>query len=87
MIGISVQVSLYPLRQEALGPAIEKALMIFNEHKLSVAPGPMSTMVSGDDDLIFAALQEAFRNAASDGQVVMIATFSNACPVSVVPSD
>jgi hypothetical protein len=45
--------------------------------------GPMSTWVSGDDDKVFAALREAFRSAASAGEVVMVATMSNACPASV----
>ena len=81
MVGISAQVSLYPLHQEALGPVINKALMIFHDHGLDVTPGPMSTLVSGDDESVFAALQEAFRSAASDGQTVMVATFSNACPM------
>jgi hypothetical protein len=31
---------------------------------------------------IFAALQEAFQGAAEQGHVVMVATFSKACPVS-----
>jgi len=30
---------------------------------------------------VFAALQEAFRRTAEQGQVVMVVTFSNACPV------
>jgi len=81
MVGISAQVSLYPLRQEAVGPAIDKALRIFHDYGLDVTPGPMSTLVSGDDETIFAALQEAFRIAASDGEIVMVATFSNACPL------
>jgi tRNA-Thr(GGU) m(6)t(6)A37 methyltransferase TsaA len=81
MIGIAAQVSLYPLGQEALSPAIDEALRIFREHSLEVEPGAMSTMISGDDDTIFAALQEAFRRVAEQRRVVMVVTFSNACPV------
>jgi uncharacterized protein YqgV (UPF0045/DUF77 family) len=81
MIGITVQVSLYPLRQQSLSPAIDEALHAFQEHGLQVEPGSMSTLISGDDTDVFAALQEAFRRAAGQGHVVMIATFSNACPV------
>lgn len=81
MIGIATQVSLYPLGQETLSPAIDEALRIFREHGLDVEPGAMSTMISGDDVAIFAALQEAFRRVAEQGRVVMIVTFSNACPV------
>jgi len=81
MIGLSAQVSLYPLRQESLSPAITQALRIFRQHGLEVEPGAMSTLLVGDDEAVFAALQEAFRQTAQQGHIVMIATFSNACPV------
>jgi tRNA-Thr(GGU) m(6)t(6)A37 methyltransferase TsaA len=81
VIGIAAQVSLYPLRQASLSPAIDQALQIFQEHGLSVKPGTMSTLITGDDVAIFAALQEAFRRVAEQGQMVMVVTFSNACPV------
>ena len=81
MNGIAAQVSLYPLRQASLSPAIVQALRVFQEHGLGVEPGAMSTLITGDDAAIFAALQEAFRRAAEQGQVVMVVTFSNACPV------
>jgi hypothetical protein len=45
-----------------------------------VEPGTMSSLIVGDDVVVFAALQEAFRRAAGRGHVVMVATFSNACP-------
>jgi tRNA-Thr(GGU) m(6)t(6)A37 methyltransferase TsaA len=81
VVGIAAQVSLYPLRQESLSPAINEALQVFGEHGLDVEPGAMSTMITGDDAEVFAALQEAFRRVAGQGQVVMVVTFSNACPV------
>lgn len=81
MIGIAAQVSLYPLRQASLSPAIDQALQIFRGHGLSVEPGAMSTLIAGDDATIFAALQEVFRCAAEQSQVVMVVTLSNACPV------
>jgi hypothetical protein len=40
----------------------------------------MSTLITGDDAATFAALQEAFRRVAEQGQVVMAVTFSKACP-------
>jgi tRNA-Thr(GGU) m(6)t(6)A37 methyltransferase TsaA len=80
MIGISAQVSLYPLGQEDLSPAIDEALRIFREYGLDVNPGSMSTLVSGGDETVFVALQAAFRRAAGQGRVVMVVTFSNACP-------
>jgi uncharacterized protein YqgV (UPF0045/DUF77 family) len=81
VIGIAAQVSLYPLRQASLSPAIDQALQIFQEHGLGVKAGAMSTLITGDDVAVFAALREAFRRVAEQGQVVMVVTFSNACPV------
>jgi uncharacterized protein YqgV (UPF0045/DUF77 family) len=80
-MGVSVQVSLYPLGQASLSPVIVEALRIFREHGLEVEPGAMSSLITGEDNAIFSALQEAFRRAAEHGPVVMVATFSNACPV------
>jgi len=80
---MTAQVSLYPLYRESLSPAIDEALRIFRDHALDVDPGPMSTLITGDDTSIFAALQEAYCRAAEQGFIVMVVTLSNACsPVS-----
>lgn len=81
MINISVQVSLYPLRQPDLSETIDGFLDIFNKYGLEVQPSPMSTIISGDDEVVFIALQSAFQYATNHGQVVMVTTFSNACPL------
>jgi uncharacterized protein YqgV (UPF0045/DUF77 family) len=77
---ISAQVSLYPLKRADLSPAIYQALNIFREHGLDVTPGSMSTLITGDEATVFAALQAAFQHAARQGRVVMVTTFSNVCP-------
>jgi uncharacterized protein YqgV (UPF0045/DUF77 family) len=82
MMGVAAQVSLYPLRSARLSPAIGRALATFREHGLDLQAGTMSTIVSGDDEAVFAALRQAFAAAAADGQeVVMVVTISNACPM------
>ena len=48
---------------------------------LEVEPDTMSTLLVGDEITISTALQEAFHQAAEQSQVVMVLTFSNACPV------
>jgi len=48
---------------------------------LSVQPGPMSTVVSGEDGDVFGALMEASKEAAVAAEIVMSVTVSNACPV------
>jgi uncharacterized protein YqgV (UPF0045/DUF77 family) len=81
-MGITAQFSLYPLRQKSLSPAIEAALGVLHERALQLEPGSMSTLITGDDAAIFAALHEAFRVAAAQSEVVMVVTFSNACPAA-----
>ena len=78
---LAAQVSIYPLRQPRLSPAIDKALGIFEQRGLEVTPGTMSSVVSGDDEALFAATKEVFQQASEQGEVVMIITLSNACPV------
>jgi len=77
----SAQISVYPLRQEHLGPAVESVRHALEQHGLTPHVGPMSTTVTGDNGIVFAALAEAFAEAASGGQVVMTITISNACPI------
>jgi len=84
MIGVAAQVSLYPLRSARLSPSIDQALAIFRAHDLEIRAGTMSTIISGDDEAVFAALRAAFSAVATEGQeVVMVVTISNACPVPV----
>ena len=79
--GVSAQISLYPLRQALLDPPIQEALGIFRKHGLAVEPGAMSTEVFGGVSAVFAALREAYEAAAAHGDIVLVATLSNACPV------
>jgi energy-coupling factor transport system substrate-specific component len=78
---ISAQVSIYPLRQEHLSPAIDALRRAFESRNLHPQVGPMSTLVTGEEREVFAALQDAFATAATVGQVVMTITISNACPI------
>lgn len=78
---VHAQVSLYPLRQARLGPAIDALREALEEAGLDVRPGPMSTLVGGEADRLFAALGTAFEAAARRGDVVLVVTVSNACPV------
>jgi tRNA (adenine37-N6)-methyltransferase len=81
MKSISAQVSLYPLGSDDLRPAIRETLNIFQMNRLDVYPGSMSTLIVGNEEAIFNALQSAFQNASEQGRVVMAVTFSNACPI------
>lgn len=80
MSEISAQISLYPLRQASIGPVIREAMGRLRDRGLSVRVGEMSTLVWGEEQLLFDAVQKAFHQAAGRGDVVMHVTFSNACP-------
>jgi len=82
-VTVSAQISLYPLRQERLGPAIEAVREALEREGLAAEVGPMSTLVTGEAGRIFAALQRGFEEAAARGPVALVITLSNACPVDV----
>jgi uncharacterized protein YqgV (UPF0045/DUF77 family) len=78
---ISAQISLYPLKQQRLSPAIEEAWRILEENRLDLQKGGMSTVVNGEAEKVFRAIKEVFLKAAELGPVSMVVTFSNACPM------
>ena len=82
-MSVSAQISVYPLRQQHLGPAVEAVRLALKSGGLEPEVGPMSTLVRGDADRIFAALREAFERAAAGGDVAMVFTLSNTCPADV----
>jgi uncharacterized protein YqgV (UPF0045/DUF77 family) len=78
---VSAQISVYPLRQEHLSPAIDAVRRALESSGLQPEIGPMSTVVVGEAKNVFLALHEAFDQAAASGHVVMTVTLSNVCPV------
>jgi uncharacterized protein YqgV (UPF0045/DUF77 family) len=80
-MAISAHIAVYPLRQPCLTPAVTAVTEALHAHGLQATAGPMSTIVAGEDDTVFAALRDAFARAAGIGPVVMTVTLSNACPI------
>jgi uncharacterized protein YqgV (UPF0045/DUF77 family) len=80
-VRVSAQVSLFPLRQEKLGPGIEALVAALGEAGLEVNVGAMSTLVAGEAGALFRALGRGFERAAEHGAVALVVTVSNACPV------
>jgi len=78
---ISAQVSLYPLGQDDLAPAIDALLAALGDHGLEYEVGSMSTVVWGDDAVVWEALRDGFRRASALGGAVLNLTISNACPL------
>ncbi len=78
---LAAQVSIYPLRQTHFTPVINRAKEIFERHGLTVEVGAMASMLSGESEALFAALREVFEKLAESSELVILVTFSNACPV------
>jgi uncharacterized protein YqgV (UPF0045/DUF77 family) len=78
---IRAQSSVYPLRQTHLGLTVDTVRQQLATHGLHPEIGAMSTQVVGDAEVVFAAFRDAFIRIASDAQVVMTITVSNACPI------
>jgi len=83
---VSVQFSIYPLREAHLSPAINEAVDILKSFGLDVMVGSMSSVTYGDSEIVFKAFQKVYDEVALNSHVVLIMTLSNACPVPVKES-
>ena len=77
---VQAEVSLYPLRQDDLTEPIQQFVESLKNENLNVKTGPMSSVISGDNKIVFQSLQKAFEQAAQKYEVVLTAKISNACP-------
>ena len=82
MTPISVQASVYALGATDMSAAIAAFLRVLDAHGLRYEVGIMSTVVWGEENMVWRALREGYADAASLGPVVMQVTISNACPLS-----
>lgn len=85
MIGISAQISLYPLGQPDIAMPIEDAIASLKASGVETRVGNMSTQIWGGSEQVFDALRAAFAQAAATGPAVMVVTVSNACPLPPSP--
>jgi uncharacterized protein YqgV (UPF0045/DUF77 family) len=77
---VQAEVSLYPLRQNDLTKPIQQFVESLKSNDLNVKTGSMSSVISGDESIVFQSLQKAFEQAAQKYEVVLTAKISNACP-------
>lgn len=67
-----VQVSLYPLGIEDPIPVIDLVIRKWQELGLDPIPGPMSTLISGEEGKVWEALRAAFSSIPPTCDPVMI---------------
>ena len=79
---IQAEISLYPLHCSDLTEPIRQFIDLLETDKLKVEIGPMSTLVTGDSQVVFENLKKAFERLAEEYKVVLTAKISNACPRS-----
>ena len=77
---VQAEVSLYPLRQDDLTKPIQQFVESLKNENLNVKTGSMSSVILGEESIVFQSLQKAFEQAAHKYEVVLTAKISNACP-------
>jgi len=84
-MNIQAEVSIYPLKTNAVGPVIDEFLEQLKRHGLELETGTMSTRIAGELPEVFHALAEAFALSATSERVVLVLKASNACPAKAPP--
>ncbi len=79
-MGITFQVSLYPIMQNDIRKPINNFIEDLKEGKLDVEVHETSTIGSGNIDYVFDVLKGAYMRASESGDTIMVLTVSNACP-------
>ena len=77
---VQAEVSLYPLRQNDLTKPIQEFVESLKSNDLNVKTGSMSSVILGEESIVFQSLQKAFEQAAKKHEVVLTAKISNTCP-------
>lgn len=77
---IQAELSLYPLKEPHISEYLEDFLNAIKNTGMAVKVGPMSTIISGESELVFQVLSDAFDKTAEKCKVVLSVKFSNACP-------
>jgi uncharacterized protein YqgV (UPF0045/DUF77 family) len=77
---VGCQFSVYPLLQKDIDGPVQAAIGAAGGEGCSVRVGNLSTLLSGSEDQVFAALRAAFRAAQRQGPAVMTATLAAGMP-------
>jgi len=76
---IGIQVSIYPLREKEISPALNKFWEKLKESELKFEVNSFATIIWGEEDRIFDFLKDVWKEVTKDRSVVMVVTLSNAC--------
>jgi uncharacterized protein YqgV (UPF0045/DUF77 family) len=76
---VQAEISLYPLRQKKLAEPIQQFVESLKRDELNIKTGSMSSVISGEESIVFQSLQDAFEHAAQKYEVVLNVKISNAC--------
>jgi uncharacterized protein YqgV (UPF0045/DUF77 family) len=77
---MGLQLSVYPLRQPHVGPAVRAAVKAAADEGVDLTVGRLSTFGRGDEESVFRAVRAAFTAARSHGPTVMVVTLSSGLP-------
>jgi len=77
---VGCQLSVYPLRQDDIGIPIREAIKAARAEGCSVRVGNLSTLMTGSEDQVFAALRAAYRAAQRHGSAVVVASLAAGMP-------
>ena len=77
---VGCQFSVYPLRQDDIGPPVRAAVAAARSEGCSVRVGNLSTLLTGSEEQVFRALRAAFRAVQRHGSTVMTATLAAGMP-------
>jgi uncharacterized protein YqgV (UPF0045/DUF77 family) len=77
---VGCQFSVYPLRQEDIDSPVQAAIGAASESGCTVRVANLSTLLSGSEDQVFAALRAAFRAVQRLGPAVVTATLAAGMP-------
>ena len=81
------QFSIYPLRQDDLGPAVRDAIEAAQAEGTEARVANLSTLLTGSEDQVFRALRAAYRAAQRHGSTVMVATLAAGMPSDALVAD
>ncbi|MGO9482216.1 MAG: YkoF family thiamine/hydroxymethylpyrimidine-binding protein [Candidatus Kryptoniota bacterium] len=79
-MGITFQVSLYPLMQKDIRPAINGFISKLKSDGMDAVVHETSTIGTGNIDKVFGALKNAYIEACKSGDTIMVLTAANGCP-------